>query len=29
MDNAVRYWAIPAAAIGISAVVAILYARRK
>ncbi|TVU44970.1 hypothetical protein EJB05_04435, partial [Eragrostis curvula] len=29
VDNAVRYWAIPAAAIGISVVVAILYARRK
>uniref|UniRef100_A0A0A9AMV6 CB5-A n=1 Tax=Arundo donax TaxID=35708 RepID=A0A0A9AMV6_ARUDO len=29
MDNAVRYWAIPAAAIGISATVAILYTRRK
>ena len=29
MDNVVQYWAIPAAVIGISAVVAILYARRK
>ncbi|ONM09427.1 Cytochrome b5 isoform A [Zea mays] len=28
-DNVVQYWAIPAAVIGISAVVAILYARRK
>lgn len=26
---AVQYWAIPVAAVGISAVVAILYARRK
>lgn len=29
MDKVVQYWAIPAAVIGISAVVAILYARRK
>ena len=29
MDSAVRYWAIPAAAVGISVVVAVLYARRK
>jgi len=29
MDSAVQYWAIPAAAVGISVVVAILYARRK
>ncbi|KAJ1293559.1 hypothetical protein BS78_01G077700 [Paspalum vaginatum] len=29
MDNALLYWAIPAAAIGISVVVAFLYARRK
>ena len=29
MDNVVQYWAIPAAVIGISAVIAILYARRK
>jgi len=28
MESAVRYWAIPAAAVGIS-VVAVLYARRK
>ncbi|CAL4944450.1 unnamed protein product [Urochloa decumbens] len=29
MDCAVQYWAIPAAAVGISVVVAILYAQRK
>ncbi|AQK62782.1 Cytochrome b5 [Zea mays] len=29
MDDVVQYWSIPAAVIGISAVVAILYARRK
>ncbi|XP_037443461.1 cytochrome b5-like [Triticum dicoccoides] len=29
VDYAVQYWAIPVAAAGISAVVAILYARRK
>ena len=29
MDKVVQYWAIPAAVIGISAVIAILYARRK
>lgn len=29
MDIAVQYWMIPAAAVGISVVVAILYARRK
>jgi cytochrome b5 len=29
VDTAVQYWAIPAAAIGISVVVAMLYARRK
>ncbi|WVZ60576.1 hypothetical protein U9M48_010579 [Paspalum notatum var. saurae] len=29
MDNAVLYWVIPAAAIGISVVVAFLYARKK
>ncbi|KAF8775615.1 hypothetical protein HU200_004392 [Digitaria exilis] len=29
MDSVVRYWTIPAAAVGISVVVAILYARRK
>ncbi|KAF8709796.1 hypothetical protein HU200_029506 [Digitaria exilis] len=29
MDGVVRYWTIPAAAVGISVVAAILYARRK